>query len=110
MLSVAGHALCCATGIQLPPCHPHAGVPGLRQGASCLSPLLLLHDSQLAASDLLCALSASTAKKSQIPLLQNLQATVFAQEMGTAMHDVPVFGTNFNTWFPLVVVVYCTLL
>ena len=42
--------------------------------------------------------------------MQNLQATVFAQEMGTAMHDVPVFGTNFNTWFPLVVVVYCTLL
>ena len=39
-----------------------------------------------------------------------VQATVFAQEMGTAMHDVPVFGTNFNTWFPLVVVVYCTLL
>jgi hypothetical protein len=39
-----------------------------------------------------------------------MQATVFAQEMGTAMRDVPVFGTNFNTWFPLVVVVYCTLL
>ncbi|KAK9907685.1 hypothetical protein WJX75_008089 [Coccomyxa subellipsoidea] len=38
------------------------------------------------------------------------RATVFAQEMGTAMRDVPVFGTNFNTWFPLVVVVYCTLL
>ena len=45
-----------------------------------------------------------------ILLVQILQATVFAQEMGTAMHDVPVFGTNFNTWFPLVVVVYCTLL
>jgi hypothetical protein len=30
--------------------------------------------------------------------------------MGTAMADVPVFGTNFNTWFPLVVVVYCSLL
>lgn len=39
-----------------------------------------------------------------------VQATVFAQEMGTAMHDVPVFGTDYNTWFPLVVVVYCTLL
>jgi len=39
-----------------------------------------------------------------------MQATVFAQEMGAAMHDVPVFGTDFNTWFPLVVVVYCTLL
>ena len=38
------------------------------------------------------------------------QATVFAQEMGTAMADVPVFGTNFNTWFPLVAVVYCSLL
>jgi hypothetical protein len=43
-------------------------------------------------------------------LLSFVQATVFAQEMGTAMHDVPVFGADFNTWFPLVVVVYCTLL
>ncbi len=46
----------------------------------------------------------------QCELLLYMQATVFAQEMGTAMHDVPVFGTDFNTWFPLVVVVYCTLL
>ncbi|EIE27296.1 hypothetical protein COCSUDRAFT_64161 [Coccomyxa subellipsoidea C-169] len=27
------------------------------------------------------------------------KATVFAQEMGTAIRDVPVFGTNFNTCF-----------
>ena len=36
--------------------------------------------------------------------------TVFAQKMSPAMADVPVFGTDFNTWFPLVTAVYCTLL
>ena len=36
--------------------------------------------------------------------------TVFAQKMRPAMADVPVFGTDFNTWFPLVITVYCTLL
>jgi hypothetical protein len=35
---------------------------------------------------------------------------VFAPEMGPALEDVAVFGTNFNTWFPLVAVVYCSLL
>ncbi|KAK9843415.1 hypothetical protein WJX81_001086 [Elliptochloris bilobata] len=36
--------------------------------------------------------------------------TVFAQKMSPAMADVPVFGTDFNTWFPLVTAVYCMLL
>ena len=51
-----------------------------------------------------------TQAQEQMPGHLRMQATVFAQEMGTAMHDVPVFGTDFNTWFPLVVVVYCPLL
>ena len=52
--------------------------------------------------------------------VQNLQADpaapaqklVFAQKMGRAMADVPLFGTDlaFNTWFPLTLVIYCTLL
>ena len=30
--------------------------------------------------------------------------------MGRAMADVPLFGTDFNTWFPLTLVIYCLLL
>jgi len=36
--------------------------------------------------------------------------TVFAQKMSPAMADVPVFGADFNTWFPLTTGVYCLLL
>ena len=41
-----------------------------------------------------------------------VQKTVFAQKMGTAMDVVklPFFGADFNTWFPLTVVIYTLLL
>ena len=41
-----------------------------------------------------------------------MQKLVFARKMGAAMADVPLFGTDltFNTWFPLTLVIYCTLL
>ena len=39
-----------------------------------------------------------------------MQKLVFAQKMGRAMADVPLFGTDFNTWFPLTLVIYCLLL
>ena len=40
------------------------------------------------------------------------QKTVFAQKMGSAMEDVeiPLLGADFNTWFPLLIVIYCSLL
>ena len=37
------------------------------------------------------------------------QSMVFFQKMG-AMNDVPVLGQDFNTWFPLVLLVYVALL
>ena len=41
-----------------------------------------------------------------------MQKTVFATKMGSAMDVVmlPFFGADFNTWFPLTVVIYCLLL
>lgn len=42
----------------------------------------------------------------------DLQKTVFAEKMASAMEDVtfPFLGADFNTWFPLTVVMYCLLL
>lgn len=30
--------------------------------------------------------------------------------MGKALSDVPIFGQGFNSWFPIVVVVWCGML
>ena len=38
-----------------------------------------------------------------------VQGMVFMRKMNT-MNDVPFFGQNFNTWFPLSITVYCGLL
>ncbi|KAK9807047.1 hypothetical protein WJX72_011975 [[Myrmecia] bisecta] len=38
------------------------------------------------------------------------KGTVFSRKMGAAMKEVPLLGQDFNTWFPLVVVIFCTLM
>ena len=32
---------------------------------------------------------------------------VFSNKMGAALQDVPLFGTAFNNWFPIVVLFWC---
>ncbi len=32
---------------------------------------------------------------------------VFSKKMGAALNDVPLFGTAFNNWFPVVVLFWC---
>lgn len=32
---------------------------------------------------------------------------VFSKKMGAALEDVPLFGTAFNNWFPMVVLFWC---
>lgn len=32
---------------------------------------------------------------------------VFSKKMGGALADVPLFGTAFNNWFPIVVLFWC---
>ena len=32
---------------------------------------------------------------------------VFSKKMGAALEDVPLFGTAFNNWFPIVVLFWC---
>ena len=39
-----------------------------------------------------------------------MQTTVFSKKMGKALSDVPIFGQGFNSWFPIVVVVWCGML
>lgn len=36
-----------------------------------------------------------------------LQTMVFSKKMGAALNDVPLFGTAFNNWFPIVVLFWC---
>ena len=36
-----------------------------------------------------------------------LQTMVFSKKMGGALADVPLFGTAFNNWFPVVVLFWC---
>ena len=36
-----------------------------------------------------------------------LQTMVFSKKMGAALADVPLFGTAFNNWFPVVVLFWC---
>ena len=36
-----------------------------------------------------------------------LQTMVFSKKMGAALEDVPLFGTAFNNWFPIVVLFWC---
>lgn len=38
------------------------------------------------------------------------QQMVFIAKMGSAFQDVPILGQSFNTWFPLLLVVYVLLL
>lgn len=40
----------------------------------------------------------------------HLQQMVFIAKMGSAFQDVPILGQSFNTWFPLLLVVYVLLL
>lgn len=35
------------------------------------------------------------------------QTMVFSKKMGAALNDVPLFGTAFNNWFPIVVLFWC---
>ncbi|KAL3142854.1 hypothetical protein ABBQ38_003147 [Trebouxia sp. C0009 RCD-2024] len=35
------------------------------------------------------------------------QTMVFSKKMGAALEDVPLFGTAFNNWFPIVVLFWC---
>ncbi|KAL0026350.1 hypothetical protein WJX79_001807 [Trebouxia sp. C0005] len=35
------------------------------------------------------------------------QTMVFSKKMGAALNDVPLFGTAFNNWFPVVVLFWC---
>ena len=48
-----------------------------------------------------------TADKS---LLYAVQTLVFAQKMGSALKDVPILNRDFNTWFPITLVIYCAVL
>lgn len=36
-----------------------------------------------------------------------MQTMVFSKKMGAALEDVPLFGTAFNNWFPIVVLFWC---
>ena len=36
-----------------------------------------------------------------------MQTMVFSKKMGAALNDVPLFGTAFNNWFPIVVLFWC---
>ncbi|KFM23620.1 LMBR1 domain-containing protein 2-like protein [Auxenochlorella protothecoides] len=42
--------------------------------------------------------------------LKDGQQMVFIAKMGSAFQDVPILGQSFNTWFPLLLVVYVLLL
>ena len=59
-------------------------------------------------------MSVSEVSKASLQLelrvCAGLQKLVFAQKMGRAMSDVPILSSQFNTWFPLTLVIWCTIL
>ncbi|KDD72244.1 hypothetical protein H632_c3640p0, partial [Helicosporidium sp. ATCC 50920] len=66
--------------------------------------------SLLLSGSLLCRFAAPLAFNYLHVVRLSSAQTVFSEKMARAMADVPLLGTSFNTWFPLVLVVYVLLL